>query len=284
MISITKPRAYYSLRQQTGPNGPVFDLDALKDLFQTTYEQFERAGYFQEAFGYFCVDQGDVPGSAGEYPATYVYRQTRKRLWPICEHIEAYDEGDLFDLIEFLFDQVSYPTGGYEHQFNQCGWHYDKFDRPRGQKEYRELLSELLEGYGPGYQLNDRGEIMERATKGMEKLLTAPLPTADQDVQARVRAAIHQFQRYGSSIDDRRHAVADLAGVLEKIRPLVKEHLLTQDEKDLFALANQWGIRHFNDKQRTAYDPVWLSFMFYVFLAAIQTSHHLAKRKGKPTS
>ena len=46
--------------------------------------------------------------------------------------------------------------------------------------------------------------------------------------------------------------------------------LNNKDEKALFNIANNFGIRHHNDKQQTNYDPaIWLSWMFYFYLSTI---------------
>lgn len=64
--------------------------------------------------------------------------------------------------------------------------------------------------------------------------------------------------------------------MLEYLRPKVKELLTKPDENDLFNIANNFGIRHHNDKQRTAYDmALWLSWMFYFYLATL----HVVLRK-----
>jgi hypothetical protein len=281
MITIVKPRALYSSRKGAGGKDVPLDLDTVKRLFWSAYQQFDAAGYWQEAFGYTCVDSGDVSGTVTEPISMYVRLHTKKELWPIWEHREFYDEEDLFDMIEFLFDHVSAPTKGYEHTFGDCGFHGEEFDQAAGRAEFQRVMSGLLDDYGPGYELNERGEIMELGPKGLNILLKAKPPTQDADVRGRLSAAIDLFQRRGSTIDDRRHAVGDLAAVLEKIRPQVKEHLLSQDEKDLFMIANQFGIRHLNDKQRTDYDAIWLSWMFHTFLAAIHTCLHLVKRQAR---
>jgi hypothetical protein len=123
---------------------------------------------------------------------------------------------------------------------------------------------------------------LRKGSRGIGKLLNATPPTKDPDALARLRSAMDRFQRYGSSIEDRRHAVADLAAVLEKLRPQVKKALHRTDEDDLFNLANNFGIRHFNDKQKTDYDPaVWLSCMFYFYLAIINAFLHILERKEK---
>src|SRR4029077_20624394 len=74
----------------------------------------------------------------------------------------------------------------------------------------------------------------------------------------------------GASLDDRRHAVRDLADVLEALRADVHDVMLSKDERELFHLANGFAIRHQNRKQRGDYDrPTWLRWAFYVYLATI---------------
>jgi hypothetical protein len=277
-----KPRKYYSVRTGTNPSVAQLGFADFKSLFRSGYEFLAREAYFNEAFGFWCIDEGDVPGSVGSDVAGYVLLSTRKHLWPIDANIERYTEEDIFDLIEFLFDHVSKPTDGSFHSYGGCGMHWHTFDKAQGQSELRDRVNILLESYGPGYALNEVGEIMELAPDGLGKLLNATPPTKDADALARMKAAIDRFQRYGSSIEDRRHAVADLAAVLEKLRPQVKEALHRKDEDDLFNLANNFGIRHFNDKQKTDYDlAVWLSWMFYFYLATINAFLHILERKEK---
>jgi hypothetical protein len=81
---------------------------------------------------------------------------------------------------------------------------------------------------------------------------------------------------HGSGLDDRSQAVRDLADLLEYLLPKVKEFLTSADDADLFNIANNFGIRHHNDKQKTGYDAsLWLSWMFYFYLATI----HVVSRK-----
>jgi hypothetical protein len=72
-----------------------------------------------------------------------------------------------------------------------------------------------------------------------------------------------------------------MAGTLERLRPQVKEHMLQNDERDLFNLANNFAIRHFNDKQKTDWEsPTWLSWMFYVNLATVHLITRLLRRQA----
>lgn len=275
-----QPRRYYSAR--TGKRThDQFDLATLKGLFQNAWSYFTSNGFFDEHLGSWCVDEGNMPGLVGANVGDYVIlRLRRKGLWPIADHITEWDEPDLFDMIEFLHDHVSKPVEGTYHSFSGCGYHWSKFDRVAGQCEYRERLNLLLDAYGEGFLLNKRGEIMRRAPTGLSKLLTATLATNDCTVEERVQSAVDRFQRYGSNIDDRQKAVRDLADVLEWLRPQIKTALLKDDESDLFNIANIFGIRHLNKNQKLAYDKaVWLSWMFYHYLATINAALHLIQRQ-----
>jgi len=68
---------------------------------------------------------------------------------------------------------------------------------------------------------------------------------------------------------------------LEYLRPQLKEVLTKKDESDLFNIANNFGVRHHNESQKTDYDkPIWYSWMFYYYLATIHASLRLVE-KGK---
>ena len=73
----------------------------------------------------------------------------------------------------------------------------------------------------------------------------------------------------------------DLADVLEFLRPQAKLVLASKDESDLFELANSFGIRHHNQRQKTGYDSaIWHSWMFYYYLATIHAVTRLIERSG----
>lgn len=256
-------------------------------LFKDLFVAFDERYYFQEAVGYWCVDNGDVPGTLGGDIEAQMFRRLRKpNLWPIKEKCTNYSEEDIFDVIEFLYDHVSKPLEGYYHDYSGCGWHYSKFDREAGRSEYLSEINDILQDYGDGYELSIEGEVLARVETGMERLLEATLPTDDDDnVERRVNNAVLKFRRYRSSVEDRRDAIRDLADVLEYLRPQLKQVLSKQDENDLFNIANNFGIRHHNPDQKTDYDkPIWYSWMFYYYLATIHAAIRLIEKTGRTKS
>ncbi len=267
---------FYSMRMGSNPAKDGFALDDLKELFQRVYGNLNKAGYFDESFGFWCVDADHIPGKVIDVELEIFLKIRKKNLWPISEFIEHYNEDDLFDIIEFLYMHVSKPIDGNYHSWNDCGMHWETFNKAEGQKEFREKINEILGMYIGEYELSENGEILTKPDIGFEKIFEADIPSTNKSVTERIDSAIRQYRRHGSTLDDRRQAVRDLADVLEYLRPKVKSILTKQDEKDLFNLANNFGIRHHNEKQKTNYDTaLWLSWMFYYYLATI----HVLLRK-----
>ncbi len=274
-------RKYYSVR--TGQN-PLTDKISLLDLlrlFKHQFCRFEYEGYFQEHLGYECVDAGYVSGKLGHDMQGALLLELRKSdLWPIDRKLDFYSEDDIFDIIEFLYDHCSKPIEKNWHGWNECGWHCETFNKSEGQNEFREKINRILEIYQMGYELSPHGEILRLPDIGLETLLEAEVPSVDpENVNVRVEAAKLKFRRHKSSLEDRRDAIRDLADVLEFLRPKLKEVFMTSDENDLFNIANNFSIRHHNDKQKAQYDkPIWYSWLFYFYLATIHAAIRLIAR------
>jgi hypothetical protein len=270
-------RKYYSVRTGKNPGLIHVELDLLKKLFYATYKDFDNKEYFQQAFGKYCVDAGEIPGLVGSDIELYFFKKLRKPdIWPIYDKYKNYGEDDIFDVIELLYDLISKPLDGNYHSWNDCGWHYDTFNKEEGRKEFRYEINDFLKDYQDGWELSESGEILSKGDEGLNNLYKASLPEFDSDnVNDKVKNAILKFRRHKSSIDERKEAVRELADVLEFLRPQVKQELLPKDEGDLFNIANNFGIRHHNLIQKKEYDKaVWLSWIFYIYLSTI----HLVTR------
>jgi len=269
-------RQYYSQRKGTNPNLKGLPLRDVVDLFVRVFTQLRVDGYFDEAFGFTCVDAGDIDGKIRDPELEMLLTVRKKGLWPVHEKAPAYKEDDFFDVLEFLYQHVSKPIDGAMHSYNQCGVHWETFNQALGRVEYRTKVNAVLAHFERRFELSAEGEVLHRPEAGFEPIFDADLPSSDSNVLSRVNAATLRYRRHGSTVDDRRQAVRDLADVLEYLRPKVKSLLTSADEKDLFNIANNFGVRHHNDKQRTAYDTgIWLSWMFYFYLSTI----HVVLRK-----
>ena len=270
------PKIPYSIRTGVNPRPIGLELKKINELFARLYQQLCDEGYTHEYFGFYCVDADQVKGLLTDVEYTIFTTLRKESLWPISFWASMYSEDDLFDMIEFLFDYVSAPVDGSLHSYNQCGMHWNTFDEEAGKKEFRKRINELLALYEHRFELSLDGLILELPPGGFENIYDASVPTEDKNIAQRIEAAKTEYRRHGASLDARRHAVADLAGVLEVLRPKMKDAITSKDESDLFNIANNFGIRHHNDRQKNSYDhSLWLSWMFYVYLSTI----HLILRK-----
>ena len=270
------PHQTYSLRKGTNPNIRGLPLKQILGLFVRLFTQLRTDGYFDEAFGFICVDAGEVDGKVRDPELEMLLTIRKTGLWPVVEKAPFYSEDDFFDMLEFLNIYVSKPIDGTMHSYNQCGMHWESFNKLVGQQEFRTKVNMVLAHYEHKFELSGNGEVLHKPEAGFEPIFDADLPSKDSNIVSRVNAATLRYRRHGSTTDDRRQAVRDLSDVLEYLRPQVKTLLTSADEKDLFNIANNFGVRHHNDKQRTAYDTsIWFSWMFYFYLSTI----HVVLRK-----
>lgn len=268
------------MRTGKNPNATKLELPILLRLFRDLFLYFWNRQYFQEAFGYYCVDAGEVQGRLGSDIEAQLFLIFRKsNLWPIESKCLSYSEDDLFDIIEFIYDSISKPVDGWFHEYGACGWHYTKFDRNAGREEFCLKVNELLRDYKEGFELSQNGEILASIERGFDDLVKEKLEEFDsKNIDIRIEKAILKFRLHRSSQDEKRDAIRDLVDVLEFLRPQVKRVLNSKDENDLFNIANSFGIRHHNEKQKTDYDKsVWYNWMFYYYLATIHAILKLIK-------
>lgn len=273
-------RRYYSSRKGTLGKDSKINFEELKELFLISYKMLDEGGYFQKYFGIDCID-GYREGELGNYIAEYIFMNLRRRgLYPVYANLVDYTEDDLFDMIEFLHDHCSKGIDGHYHSYGNCGTHYNEFNDLEGQKKFRESMNPILQDYQNGFEISEQGEILILSDGGLSNLFDANIPTLDKEnVSDRIDSAILKFRRHKATLDDRKEAIRELADVLEFLRPEIKKCLNRKDENDLFNIANNFGIRHHNEKQQTDYDKaIWYSYMFYHFLATLHAVLRMTKK------
>ena len=262
-------RKYYSNRTGKNPEAIRYELPMFVKLFKTLQLDFLNKDYFQHNFG----DLG------ADIEAQMFLAIRKSDLWPIEEKCNNYSEDDLFDVIEFLYDCVSKPIHRYDEWSNH-GDSYDTFERKTGKQEFRDRINQLLCDYREGYELSEKGEILEFPEQGLEELVLAELhPYDPKNVEQRVESAILKFRRSRSSLEGKYDAIRDLFAVLEFLRDQIKEVKLSHAESALFNIANNYSIRHHNDNQKQDYDKaIWYNWMFYYSVATIHACLKLIKK------
>jgi hypothetical protein len=294
---------YYSQRAGRGPLADPTVEDIARALTSAVNEMRHR-DYLQEWHGFDCVDSGRAEGRAAMPLADHIEAETGWRgAWPLPEPlIDLVDdvqpssaewdrllrgeEDRLFDLIEYFHRHVSQGVsdehGSQYHSYGGCGWHFQDFDPAPAQALFRQRMNRVLANYRGGFQVSDSGQVEHRAPDGLDQLIGAQLPVLGADIAGRVAGAIALYRNRGRTEQDLRLAVRELFDVLEKIRPAVKAEMLRGDEADLFNIANNFTIRHLNEKQKGNYDSTpWHSWIFYVNLSTIHLITRLMNRNAR---
>lgn len=266
-------REYFSERAGRTQQGEISER-LLRTAFAAAYGKFDRAGYFQDAFGKDCVE-GFIPRKLGMSLRDHMairFGEGREDLYPSPEHIAEMSQDDIFDLIEYFHDNVGKPTKSGNHDWNGCGIHVQKADPQAGMTDWRNELNPTLARMKPPFRITEAGVIeYVPGAPGLQGLVDTPVASSDvNNIDARVGRAQAKFFARAATVDDQKEAIRELADVLEFIKRDLQAELTARDESDLFRIANGYAIRHHNAGQIQGYDrAVFYPWIFQIYLATI---------------
>jgi len=268
-------RRYFSQRAGRTPDKITFDH--LKKIVGILYRKFKSEGYFQYNFGYDCVDTGKVPGKITiglEEQLILTFGSRGELINPDRENgIENFTLLDfVFDLIEFLHDYIAKPTTSEYHTYNNCGLHVSQASSEEGQIVWRDELNKSLNQLDPPYRITSVGNIEGLPpSEGLQNLVdNYEIPSDDGDIDTRIKHSCNMFLKHGSSIEEKRDAIKNLADVLEFLRSDLKDYIPGKEEGELFNIANNFGIRHHKQGQKIDYNhEAYFPWIFYSYLATV---------------
>ena len=274
---VAPPRPYWHDRDTRQAN-PTLTGEAAQRQFAHLIAEFEDHGYFARDFPQRCVDDAEPTPDVSAFLQGIVGIRS---LWPLRSSL-PWEDDIWFSIIEILHDHAARPRRRSWHDFSQCGWHYSAFAVEPGQVLYRWKVNDLLARSDVRVQLADDGEDIGRLVTVSDD---ARAPLIDRLIDRHpdvgldpVAHAVALFRGRGASFEAKRSAVKALAEVLEQRRSLLKSELLTKDEAALFSIANQFHIRHGNDRQRGDYAEAFIEWIFWWYAATIELSDQLASR------
>jgi len=277
----TPPRPYWPARYTAPAPQPIYPVATAPQRFAELVGALEAAGYLDRDFGEPCA-YGPPPDFIIDNPASVLeQRLGRPDLWPLQP--ENWDTDTFFGLIEVFHDLVARPRLWWFH--DDCGdIHPGNFDTDAGRRVYRALVNRILDQTGVELRLAESGEDIGRlvhlADEGRTDLIQRALACPEPTVASRIRHAIALFRDRNASEHNKRSAIVALAGVLEERRPLLRDTLLRGDENALFQIANQFALRHHDAQQRTDYDPIFLDWVFWWYLATLELTDRLLTRRA----
>lgn len=272
------PSRYYSERYPDNPDAPKLPLSEVAGQVRSLVDKLLEDGFFDETFGVRCsvTEQGRKPS-----PEHELGRLVGKRYLWTADPEEWWDNADLFDFVEVFHDLAARPTKAWFCR--HCHDHHPlEFSHESGRAIYRALVNRLLDKSSIELRLAESGEDVGRMVRSapdeLGELVNEALGAQSLD-RGEVAHAVATFRHREGTVEQRRSAVVTLASVLENRRPLLKEVLRSADEKALFQIANGFSLRHKNSSQRDDYDPEFLDWIFFWYLATINlTDRLLAKR------
>lgn len=274
----TQRRPYWSQRK-AGTQPQPSDRESTVRRFVILTRDLHDRGYFEKFFDKDCVDN-----PAEVDPAELIEdRLGVPELWPLDPARLAADPDLFCDVVEVLHDFAARPIERNMHRFDGCGWHHTKFSIPVGRRIYRWRVNQLLERSVLGLRFADEGEDQGRmvtvSADARQQLVEQMVTRDGGEVGDQIRHAIALYRARGADKHAKRSAVVALAHVLEERRGFIRAELLRKDEVALFEIANKFNLRHQDAKQQKDYDPVFLDWIFWWYLATIELSDRLLARR-----
>lgn len=266
----------FSTRQGRSRPAPAWTTRQLRTAVAAVLRELHRDGYFTRELG---QADWDKPGGA-DGPNKVLSERLGVEVWPL--DLENCEEDLLFDLIETFHDLAARPRA---RRYTDTGYRYSGgYSTDVGRAYYRWRINPLLDRLDPKLRLADSGEDLGRLVQATDDarggLVDRVLAAPDHQVADQVQHAIALFRRRGATTHDKRSAVVALANVLEDRRALLKSNLFSDDETQLFHIANRFDLRHRNDKQHTDYDPAFRDWVFWWYLATIELTDRIIERQS----
>ena len=268
-------RLYYNSRKKISPLSTVdfhSRVASLFSLFRNKDYLKQRTGLTESNFPKSLRDEANVFLNFNPFPFD---------KWTD----EQMSEENLFSIIEFLYDRISKP-GEWADFSTSTGYNYTDYatyDEAAGKAEFRDAANAILCDFDPGYELSVQGEIETLGSGGLQYILGSEIVRFDEDnVDSKVAVAIAKWKNRSRTLDDMKESVRLLADVFEFLKHTKKLEIALDgsDASDLFNIANNFSIRHHNQKQKANYDRfIWYSWMFHYYLATYHAAIRLIQKK-----
>jgi len=272
---------YYAERNGLLNNDFNISLKDLRLYFFKTYQYLENLNYFEAAISGIWIDDGwndsyqKIPPLLAPSPEVFFAKHlSSSRIYPIHEYYEHYTEGELFTVIEIMYNNASL----YDDNTG-------KLKTEDAKKDFAMHINSILRFYKDGYflQTND-GFVSKNVNKPLKMMLSEDLSTLlSEDVIEKMKTAVKMYYRFDSNIELKKKAITILYDILEPLREDLKDILNLKYEvnknihdKLIFDIVNNFKIRHNTENQKTQYEvEIWLDWMMQYYSSIIITYYKL---------
>lgn len=261
-------KRYYSERHNLRQRDK-YDENDLSTLFVQSYHELYKQKIFRELVGYTDTWGNSFTGLIANSYAAFVFKRLGKEdLIPISDEY-SYSEEDVFDLIELFYDYASLPNALNEATYEKIA----------GQSIFRKEMNGILNNYHTGYELTEEGYIRNLVNNGLEGILDSKQKFIDDDIsEDAVQVAKKKFFHYKADESDKKGAILEIGGVLEKLKKSNQLKLHKQDETELFDVLNNFNLRHNRPDQKPNYDKdIYYPWVFHNLLSALDANLKLQK-------
>jgi hypothetical protein len=280
------PRPYWTARRAGPAAFSAPSPTTAPDRFAALIEDLRANGYLARDFAKPCVDEDPDQHYGRDLNSELqqrLHQPSHRKLWPLQPETWDTDTDTFYSLIEVFHDLVARPRRRWDHDHGDCGPHFDDFETEAGRQVYRALVNRILDKHAVGLRLAEHGEDTGRLVRVVDEarteLIEQAMGTPDPPVAARVEHAVALFRGREATEHDKRSAAITLAGILEERRALIRTQLGRKDEGTLFSLANEFAIRHQRRGQQSDYDPAFLDWMVWWYLATIALTDQIIARQ-----
>ncbi|WP_239616843.1 hypothetical protein [Cohnella mopanensis] len=251
---------------------------SLRDLIQTfisIHKEFYHKNYLREFYGFEDKYGNWHTGFINDDFEAFTLRTIGRKIEQptLIDNYISYKEYELFDVIELLHEYIIYPIYEVPEGKN------NEWRKREARSQYRTQINNILRIYNEGWELSIDGYIRELIVRDLSNLIDEHSTTGDSlNVDNNIASAKKRFLKYGSTIEDKRAALIEIAAAFEYIRKQL-EKSIPKEESDIFQLLNRFGIRHNKLDQLVGYDKeIYYHWIFYYFISAFDAYNKLTKR------
>lgn len=253
---------YYSVRSGI----KIVLVKEFYERFSAMIKDFAGKDYFKEKLKVYgrSVDSDYINNKSKSHIGISIY--------PFNEWKEENQKANLvFDTIEFLYKFISKP-GEWGYVSDHTGWNtedYLNYDETEGKREFREEINILLKAFDQGYELQLDGKTLFIGDETVNFIDTEFPEYNENNIDNAIHLAIKWWKNRNQTLEDKKQAILKLAGVLEYLKKdgTLLKVLEKKDSRDLYNIANNFGLRHHNPDQKTDFDKnIWYDWIFQYYL------------------
>lgn len=279
-----RPPVYWAERNSDAGTAPSAPALSLRLEFFELIDTLSYTGYFPKVLPKPCEDDYSELPDVG----LAIRRATKLDLpWPLETTVdkEFLPDAALYSLIEYFHDQAQRPQWSWEHNWNNCGLHYEDFTGPSGQAIYRWRVNTLLEAHDVPLRLGSTGEEQGRLIRHfrspLDELAAEQVALRVDNPGDEVAHAVRMYRMRDATLPNKRAAINLLAREMEPKRRTIERKISSSDASDLFQIANKFNIRHRDKAQKSDYGEEFLDWIFWTYLATVRLLDELEAKTSQ---